>query len=265
MGRKVSIIMPAYNAEKTIEQAIDSVAGQTFLDWELLVMDDCSTDGTGRTALRYAARDERIRYIRNDRNLGVAESRNKGVLLASGQWIAFLDSDDVWETDKLELQMKLADETGARFVFTGSSFMNQNGDRLKYCLRVRRQVDFRELLKQNIISCSSVVIEKKLLIKYPMAQGNLHEDYAVWLKILRSEKMTAYGIDRPLLIYRVSPGSKSGNKGRAAVMHWNVYRHIHLPLVLSVYYFSVYAIRNLCKYTRIWLSNLLFSGVSVKQ
>lgn len=249
---RISVIMPAYNAEKTIGQAMRSVVDQTFQEWELLVVNDQSEDHTKDVVLALAESDERIRYVENEKNMGVSKTRNRGVSLASGQWIAFLDSDDAWEADKLQAQADLARESGARFLFTGSAFMDQEGNRLDYCLNVPRQVSFCQLLKQNVISCSSVLVEKALLEKYPMATGDMHEDYAAWLSILKNEAIEAYGIDRPLLIYRVSAASKSGNKGKAALMHWRAYRHIGLPLASSIYNFGFYMARNLKKYGAIW-------------
>lgn len=249
---RISIVMPAYNAEKTIEQAIRSVIAQTFEDWELLVVNDQSKDNTRDVILALAQEDQRICYVENEQNLGVSVTRNRGVLEARGPWIAFLDSDDAWEKEKLQAQMELIEQSGARFVFTGSAFMDEEGKRLDYCLNVPRKVSFHQLLKQNVISCSSVLIEKALLEKYPMSAGDMHEDYAVWLKVLKNEGTDAWGIDKPLLIYRISAASKSGNKGKAALMHWRVYRHIGLPFLPSVYYFGFYMVRNLKKYGKIW-------------
>lgn len=248
----ISIVMPAYNAEKTIRQAMGSVMAQTFKDWELLVVNDKSKDRTRDIILDSAKSDKRIRYIENRRNLGVSETRNRGVSLACGQWIAFLDSDDAWEEKKLEEQVGQIHKSDARFVFTGSAFMDQEGGRLDYCLNVPEKISFRQLLKQNVISCSSVLIEKALMEKYPMASGNMHEDYAVWLRVLKNEGLEAYGVNKPLLIYRVSGDSKSGNKAKAALMHWRVYRYIGLPLASSAYYFIFYMVRNLKKYGKIW-------------
>ncbi len=250
---RISIVMPAYNAERTISQAIHSVMDQTFQDWELIVVNDQSRDNTKNTILDLAKCDSRIRYIENEKNLGVSKTRNRGVSLALGQWIAFLDSDDAWEADKLRVQVDLIDKSDARFIFTGSAFMDHNGKRLNYYLNIPDKVSFRQLLKQNIISCSSVLIEKALLEKYPMVAGDLHEDYAVWLSILKNEGIQAYGVNRPLLIYRVSGNSKSGNKGKAAVMHWKVYRYIGLPFIQSMYYFGFYMVRNVKKYVNIWV------------
>lgn len=248
----ISIVMPAYNAEKTISQAIHSVIAQTYRQWELLVVNDQSNDNTKNIVLALAELDKRIRYIENRGNLGVSETRNRGVSLAQGQWIAFLDSDDMWEQEKLAIQADFLMKSGARFTFTGSAFMDQEGNRLDYCLNVPSKVSFRQLLKQNVISCSSTLIEKNLLEKYPMASGNMHEDYATWLNVLKNEHIDACGIDKPLLIYRVSTGSKSGDKGKAALMHWRVYRHIGLPILPAMYYFLFYMVKNLKKYGKIW-------------
>lgn len=248
----ISIVMPVYNAEKTVSQAIHSVIAQTFQDWELVVVNDRSKDDSKSIILSLAKSDSRIRYIENEKNLGVSKTRNRGVSLALGHWIAFLDSDDIWESDKLMAQTDLMNRLDARFIFTGSAFMDENGRRLNYCLNVPNKVSFRQLLKQNVISCSSVLIDKALLEKYPMASGNMHEDYAVWLSILKNERILAYGIDRPLLIYRVSVNSKSGNKGKAALMHWRVYQHIGLHFIPSMYYFGFYMVRNMQKYVKIW-------------
>lgn len=248
----ISVIMPAYNAEKTIRQAIESVMAQSFRQWELIVINDRSKDDTRQRVLELAEQDTRIRYMENDGNLGVAKTRNLGVSMARGEWIAFLDSDDAWEREKLERQVQLAERTDARLIFTGSAFMDQDGERLDYRMEVPEEVGFRGLLKQNVISCSSVLAEKALMVRYPMMPGDMHEDYAVWLKVLKHESITAKGVNEPLLIYRVSGASKSGNKRKAALMHWRVYRHIGLPLPQSVYFFSFYMVRNLKKYTKIW-------------
>lgn len=256
---QISIIMPAYNAEKTIGTAIKSVIRQTFKDWELLVINDQSTDKTKQEILFWAEQDERIFYIENSYNMGVAQTRNRGIAQAKGKWIAFLDSDDLWEPDKLTEQIKWIKKYKAKLVFTGSAFIDKSGRKLDYFLEVPEKVSFRKLLKQNIISCSSVLIEKKLLLKYPMAERGMHEDYAVWLSILKNERIIAYGINRPLLIYRISTTSKSGNKKKAALMHWRVYRYLELPLIPSAYYFLWYVIKNFKKYGAIWARSILIS------
>lgn len=245
----ISIIMPAYNAERYIEESIESILLQTYTDWELIIIDDCSYDQTPYICKNYELNIENIRYVRNSSNKGVAESRNRGVSLARGEWIAYIDSDDCWHSQKLELQLRLAVEKEACFIFTGSAFMNENSALLEYCLPVPEKVCYKELLKQNVISCSSVLICKDLMLRYPMENGmKMHEDFAVWLKILRNEKRFAYGINQPLLIYRISSISKSGNKIKAGIMTYRVYRHIGISIIFAYYYWICYFSRSIKKY-----------------
>ena len=245
----ISIIMPAYNAALYIEEAIQSVLYQTYQDWELLVIDDCSSDRTPEIIKFYIKKDSRICYVRNECNLGVADSRNKGISIASGEWIAFLDSDDSWRLDKLQKQIDYIQNLDAYFIFTGSSFMDENSRSLNYYLPVPNRITYKELLKQNIISCSSVLIRRSIIKDYPMENASyLHEDFAVWLRILRDKNIYAYGINEPLLIYRVSSNSKSGNKIKAGIMTFRVYRSIGIAIIPACYYWSYYFIRSLKKY-----------------
>ena len=259
----VSIIMPAWNAEKTIQDAIRSVIKQTEPNWELIVLDDHSEDGTYKRIRWFAARDNRIRIYRNPVNLGVSKTRNRGVKEAKGKWIAFLDSDDIWRADKLEKQLCMIEQKkNVDLVFTGSVFMrgweqsenNRSREKtnfiLSYYQKAPKTITYKELLKQNLISCSSVVVKKELLMKYPMKQDIMHEDYATWLEILRAGGK-AYGINEPLLIYRISGKSRSGDKRRAAQMTWRVYRFLGLHLREACYYFGWYVFKNGKKYFHI--------------
>ena len=191
---KISIITPAYNCEKYLPEAVKSVFSQTFEDWELLMIDDCSGDNTYRCMEKMAEKDKRIRIFQNKVNSGTAATRNFGVRMAKGEWIAFLDSDDLWKADKLEKQMAmLTKHPDARLIFTGSGFMDADGKPIAYTLHVPERVNRSRLLRQNIISCSSVLIRKELMTEFPMPEeGGIHEDFATWLKVL--EKIPwAYG------------------------------------------------------------------------
>ena len=249
---KVSVVMPAYNCEATLQESVESVLRQTAENWELLILDDSSRDGTFKLMRRLAELDSRIRIFRNDRNMGVGRTRNRGVGLAEGDWIAFLDSDDLWTQDKLEKQLSLlASFPGTGLFYTGSSFIRSDGTPMDYILHVPETLDRKKLLKQNLISCSSVLAEKKLLEKYPMPAGaGMHEDFAVWLRILE-ESSPARGLDEPLLIYRRSASSKSGNKWKAAKMNWNTYRAVGLDPVRACYYMAWYAVNGLKKYSKL--------------
>ena len=273
----ISIIMPAYNSSKTIEESIKSVINQSYKDWELVIVDDCSKDGTVDLVNKIKEKHEdlNIKLYRNPENKGVAFSRNFGVKMAEGNIIAFLDSDDLWTRDKLEKQMKLMEilqnfddkplsdsvykddvynEKSGRAVllYTGSDFITSKDVKLGYTLRVPKKIGRKELQKQNIISCSSVLASKQLLMKhvFPIIEDPIHEDFVVWIEILK-EIPYAYGIDEPLLIYRVSDSSKSSRKSKAAVMNWNTYRYVGMGILESIYYMVCYTIRGLKKWSRI--------------
>lgn len=253
----ISIIMPAYQAEKTIADAIRSVLAQSFQDWELIVIDDCSADNTCglvEELKKNLPREmgEKIRLIKKQKNTGVSESRNLGAEMAQGDWIAFLDSDDLWATDKLEKQMQLlAAHPDAGILFTGSAFIRGNGERSSYVLQVPEEITYRRLLRQNLISCSSVVMRRELFLRHRMQHDELHEDFLLWLKLLK-DGVRAYGVNEPLLLYRLSPASKSGNKLHAARMTWRVYRHMGLGFGTSLSCLVSYTLRNTLKYRRIY-------------
>lgn len=241
----ISIIMAAYNAEKTISTAINSILAQTYTDWELLVINDCSRDRTAEVVASFT--DPRIRLIQNEKNSGVSVSRKKGKEAAIGEWIAVLDSDDAWTPDKLEKQIKLAKDTGAELIFTGSAFMDDDGNPIDWQLHVPTTLPYRELLKQNLVSNSSVLVKADLYRKHYAIGDGMHEDFAIWLGITREGK-DAYGIDEPLLIYRVAKSSKSSNKMKAAKMNWNTYRYVGLNPVAASYYMCWYIVKGLLKY-----------------
>lgn len=244
----ISIVMPAYNAEKTIREAIESVIAQTYQNWELIVVDDCSTDSTNNLLQCLLETDTRIKVFHNACNYGVSETRNNGVKQSSGDWIAFLDSDDMWKKEKLQKQINLLKQkTNGDIIFTGSAFVDNTGKSNTFILKVPDEISYCELLKQNLISCSSALVKKEWLIRYPMKHDDMHEDYAVWLQILKSGGH-AYGVNEPLLVYRLSKNSKSGNKRKAAYMTYRVYRYVGLNFLQALYYFCWYACKNLRKY-----------------
>lgn len=286
----ISIIMPAFNAEKTIKQSLESILQQSYTDWELVIIDDCSVDRTAKIIEEFIEenKDCDIKFLRNDVNRGVAFSRNRGIKEASGEWIAFLDSDDLWMMDKLEKQIRLLNTDNAKsgieaevkkgenafvnsmgrkeqrdintfLVFTGSSFISNEGISLQYILHVPEKINRKQLLKQNLISCSSVLVSKSLAVKYPFPAEvkTIHEDFAVWIKML-GEIDYAYGIDEPLLIYRISEGSKSSSKSKAAIMNWNTYRYVGMGVISSLFYMIHYSLRGISKWTHIRINNSIF-------
>ncbi|MCM1496846.1 MAG: glycosyltransferase family 2 protein [Clostridium sp.] len=240
----VSVIMPAYNGEKFIGEAIRSVLCQQ-VPLELIVINDQSTDGT-EAAVRSFLQDERIVYICNEQNIGVAKSRNKGMELAKGKYIAFLDADDYWTPDKLAKQLALMEEKKAVLSSTGRQLMDEEGS-LGKVIPIPEEITYPSLLKSNVLNTSGVMVLTEVARKYPMTQDHLHEDYIMWLSILRDYRK-AYGIDEPMLKYRVMKGTKSANKLKSAKMTFGVYRYMGLNLFYCCWYFCCYAVNGFLKY-----------------
>ena len=238
MNELVSIIMPSYNTAKFISKTIESVLEQTYKNWELLIVDDCSTDNTDEIVSKYD--DDRIIYLKNKKNSGAAVSRNKALKNAKGKWIAFLDSDDLWDADKLNVQIKFMKENDAHFTCTGCRIIDEDGQPTGQVRHIPAKKDYSQMLKGNSAACLTVVVDRKY-IQDPIMPDIPHEDYAAWLNAIKDGEYV-YGIDEVLASYRVNQNSVSGNKVRAALWTWNIYRdYLHIPLFKSIYYFVCYA------------------------
>jgi len=235
----VSVIMPVYNAEATLRQALDSVLGQTYPRLEILAVDDGSRDGSWPILRGYAARDARVRPLRQARNGGVAAARNAGLDMAAGRHIAFLDSDDGWHPRKLELQLAAMRTAGARVSYTGFRRVDEAGRTLSL-VEPPPAVTYRDMLKSNHIGNLTGVYERSLGEARFLKVG--HEDYVFWLDMVRRAGH-AIRVDfaEPLGWYLVRGGSVSSNKIRAASWQWHIYRDIEkLGLVESVWYMGHY-------------------------
>lgn len=229
----VSIIMPAYNASKFIGYSIESVLNQSFIDWELIVVDDCSSDNTVEIVKNFCIKDSRITILHNEVNLGSAETRNRGITAAKAPWIAFIDSDDLWHSEKLRCQMSLIHKKPEiQICYTASSYMNEDGQLYSYILPAVEKFNYKQLLGKNLMMTSSVLVKKELMLTHPMVEGPFHEDYDAWLKILKDIPY-AYGINRPLIIYRMAKGSKSFNRVKSGMMTYRTYRHVGYGLIHS--------------------------------
>lgn len=246
----VSIIMAAFNAEKTIDFAIESVLSQTYDQFELIVINDCSQDNTLKIIESYSEKDKRIKIINNVQNCGVSISRLNGLKAAKGEWIAILDSDDAWMPEKLEKQIMYQKQTNADIIYSGLSFMNSDGEKYLWVEQIPQEVGYRKLLKKNVISNCAALVRKNLFEKYFAIGDEMHEDFAVWLKILKAGYKAA-GIDEPLVIIRISRNSKSGNKFKSAIMNWKTYRYVNLDVFSSAYYMIWYTINGIKKYNNL--------------
>lgn len=245
----VSVIMPAYNAEKYIENSIRSVISQTYTNWELLVLDDCSTDQTAEIAEHFASVDSRIRVLHNSRNMGVARTRNNGLDLVKGQWIALLDSDDVWHDEKLQKQLHKAEESGADIIYCSYSMIDENAEHMSDYI-VSESTSYSDMLKESVISCSTALLRQSVLSYHRFSTDYYHEDYAFWLELLKSG-CRAVAVKEVLADYRVVQGSRSSNKLKSARNRWLMYRQVEkLPLARSVGVFTAYALHGIAKYRR---------------
>lgn len=241
----VSVIIPAYNCSESISKAIDSALSQK-VELEVIVLNDCSKDQLDDVMQKYQENDN-VKYIKNEKNLGAAKTRNKGVTLAKGKYVAFLDGDDYWAEDKLEKQLKLLKETGTVLCSTARELLTPDGECTGRVIPVKPVITYRELLKHNSINCSSVVVKTEVAKEFPMHHEDSHEDYIMWLEILKKYGK-ACAVNEPLLKYRLSNQGKSGSKLHSAQMTFKVYRYMGFGMKQSVLCFASYAFHGVKKY-----------------
>ena len=245
----VSIIMPAYNAALYIEDAIVSVINQDYKEWELIVIDDGSVDATAEIIGKYAAINDRIKLI-TQVNRGPAIARQVGVNIATGNFLAFLDSDDVWLPRKISLQIAFMKKEDAFFSFTEFRRMSFDKKRVGKLIKVPESISYSELLSNTAIATSTVVLDRNKI--GPIKITNVYyDDYVLWLDLLRSKKFLARGLKQDLMRYRIVTGSLSRNKLKSAFMVWQIYRKNEgLNLVQSIWNFANYVFHASLKYRK---------------
>lgn len=247
---RVSIITPAYRAASIIGDTIASVIAQTHADWELLIADDCSPDETREVVRGWEKRDPRIKLIELERNGGPAAARNAALEQATGRWLAFLDSDDLWLPQKLERQLAFhrAHEE-AKISFTGFRRITADGQSVGRFIGVPGRLDYRQLLGNTAIATSTVVVDRLKTGGFTMRR-TYYDDFACWLELLKPGGC-AIGLNEDLMRYRVMPASVSRKKGHSARQVWLAYRNIEkLGLLDSAWNFTRYAARAWLKYRR---------------
>lgn len=247
MKPTVSVIMPLYNAEKYVEQAVRSVIAQSFGNWELIVVDDCSRDSSAHIVKRMAAEDERIRLLSTEKPSGSPTlPRNIGVENARGRYIAFLDSDDLWLPEKLEEQLPLFKDSDSKVVFSFYRKMESNGTVRNGIVTSPRKVDYSQLLRGNVIGNLTGIYDTDRAGKHYFERLG-HEDYVYWLHILRDGGY-AVNTQRVHAVYRLTDNSVSRNKMKVFLWDWHIYRHIeHLSLPRACFCFICYAVKGLRK------------------
>lgn len=240
----VSIIVPVYNAEKFITDTVKTVIDQTYENWELLLVDDCSADKSLKIIKEYQQKDKRIKLFSNSKNSGAAVSRNKGIEESRGRYIAFLDADDLWEPKKLEKQVSFMQEQDCEFSFTGYEFADSVGKPNGKKVSVPSTLNYRQALKNTTIWTSTVMLDISKLSKQEVSMPNVKrgQDTATWWKILKMIDH-AHGINEVLSYYRRTDESLSANKLTALKRTWNLYRNVEkLGILVSAYNFCWYVL-----------------------
>lgn len=247
MIKLVSVITPTYNSALTIDATIESVIAQSYLQWQMIIVDDFSTDETVDIIKKWQAQDDRISLIQLDYNSGAAIARNTAIQLATGRYIAFLDSDDCWEAEKLDKQIYFMNSKNAGLSFTAYKRINGIGEHIGY-VGVPTTVSYKDLLKSNVIGCLTAIYDTDKIGKIYMPEIRTRQDYGLWLSILKNKMTVAYGLNEVLATYLVRSDSISSNKKKVALNTFKLYRDIEkLGNVKSVYYFCHYVLRGLIK------------------
>ena len=243
----VSIITPSYNSELFISETIKSVLAQSYTNWELLIVDDCSRDHSVAVVHAFMGMDERIKLFALKQNVGAAAARNIALEYSKGKYVAFLDSDDVWVPNKLEKQLAFMQKHNYAFTYSGYSVILESGLKTGQVIQVPASLTYRQYLCNTIIGCLTVVIDKSLTGDFRMPLIKSSHDMALWLLIMK-RGFKAYGINEELASYRLVSTSNTAKKWKAAKDVWRVYRKIEsLSVYYSVYCFCGYAINAVLK------------------
>ncbi|APY11008.1 glycosyl transferase [Seonamhaeicola sp. S2-3] len=238
---KVSIITPTYNSESFIKQTITSILNQTYTNWELILVDDASTDKTVEIINQFLKTNPQISLLQNSKNRGAAISRNKGIEAAKGDFIAFLDADDLWKPDKLKKQIKFMQDNEADVCFSSYTLINEAGVSLNKTVKALPKLTYNKFLKCNYIGNLTGIYNAKKLGKIYAPNLLKRQDWLMWLKAVKQSNKPALGIKEPLAIYRVRKNSMSSNKLNLVKYNYLVYRKgLGFSVVKSVYYFVVF-------------------------
>ena len=245
----VSIITPVYNAERFVEFTLKSVLAQTYTNWEMIMVDDCSKDGSVDIIQRYMDKDPRFQLIKLDKNSGQGIARNRAIETAKGQIIAFLDSDDIWLPEKLEIHVKFMVENNAAFSHTSYGYIDEEGNIIKSTFHVSKNpVRYRDLLKWTEISCLTAMYDVNQIGKMYMPDLRKKQDYALWLSILK-RGFTSLPLDVELAYYRQVKGSVTSNKWKLIIPHWKFLRvQEGLNVFESFYYLLWWVFSGIWKY-----------------
>ena len=224
-----------HNAEAFLVGCIESVLAQTYENWEHILVDDCSSDKSSEIVKNYADKDNRIKLISLEVNSGAGIARNEAIKTATGDYIAFLDSDDLWAADKLKRQLAFMQDNNYYFSFSSYNTINEDGVDISRIIKAKKRVTYKSALYKNPIGCLTVIYDVNFFGKQFMPDIRKRQDYALWLKLLK--KADAYGLDEILATYRLRSNSISSNKFSLLKYEWKIYREVEgLSFVKSLFY-----------------------------
>ena len=247
MNSLVSIITPSYNSSKFIKDCVNSVFSQTYKNWEMIIVDDCSEDNSKEIISELSTKDKRIKPIFLEKNVGAAEARNTAIRQSKGKYVAFLDSDDLWEPQKLEIQISFMEKEDIAFSFSTYQPISDDDSKLYSIIHAPKIVTYSSYLKKTIIGCLTVIIDREKTDGFEMPKIRSSHDMALWLLIMR-RGFDAYGLDENLARYRIVSTSNTANKWRAAKDVWKVYRQFEkLSFFYSIWCFLNYAFNAIIK------------------
>ncbi|NNL16541.1 MAG: glycosyltransferase family 2 protein [Flavobacteriaceae bacterium] len=242
----VSIITPTFNSEEFISQTIDSIVDQSYKTWELIVVDDCSVDNTIQLIKTYQKKHANISLIQNPVNQGAGISRNKGINAAKGDFIAFLDADDLWKPNKLEVQIEFMKNNNIDVCFSRYDLIDEQGFYLNKRIKALSELTYNKLLKSNYIGNLTGVYNCKTLGKIPSTKLRKRQDWILWLEAIKKSNKPAVGIQEPLAYYRVRKNSMSSNKFNLIWYNFQVYRKgLGFSMVKSIIYFIIFLFEHI--------------------
>ena len=241
MNDLVSIITPNFNSEKFISETIISVQKQTYTNWEMIIVDDFSTDNSINIINSFIKKDNRIKLYKFSKNVGAAVVRNKAITLSKGKFIAFLDSDDLWLPKKLELQLKFMIKNNYSLTYTSYEVINEEGNTKLKTILCKTKLNYKMMLSSNKIGCLTAMYNTELIGKVLMPEIRKRQDYGLWLKILKTENY-AYGYNKVLAQYRDRSTSMSNNKIEMLKWNWNLYKNTEK---LSYFKSTFYTLLNI--------------------
>lgn len=247
MNDLISIITPTYNCGNFISETIESVLKQTYSNWEMIIVDDCSTDNTKTIVLEYSHRDSRIKYYCLETNSGAAVARTKAMEVAKGNYMAFLDSDDLWSSDKLEKQLNFMKENNVNFSCTTYEQIDEESRRLNKTIPCIPKTNYNRLLLDCPVGNSTVMYNVDAMGKFEVPNIRKRNDDALWLQMLKKEKYI-YGLNKTLMQYRIRSNSISSNKLKVIKYHWILYRDIeHLSVFRSLFHIGYWCVIKLLR------------------